>query len=140
MLHSKESVEPTLVKNKSPDIEIHIDGARLAEILAWLEIHFSQVRSDVKDKQGTRIRNLLVGESNKDIQVLSIEFIADGFTSVWFASPNTPWSTDTGCAPAAFEHFNAEVRCSVSSWSADSTTDDWRSISNDGEAIIRWQS
>jgi hypothetical protein len=119
-----------------PDIEIYLAKAPREALDAWLAdaIAAAPLAPAGKGKWRTRGRR-----EDGEIPVLLIEQAADGFASLWFDSPDTPWSDDRACARAAARRLGGEVRCSLGGWQPGDDPDRFWQVLPDGrEAEIDW--
>jgi hypothetical protein len=119
-----------------PDIEIYLKKTPLADILAWLGGFF-----DVGDQQsrGDGIEISLHYQGKSLTCVVIERVVKGGYTSVWFRTNHTPWDSDEACARDAFEHFGAEVRCSIGGWTEEA--DDaggWYRFTDEGRSVVNW--
>jgi hypothetical protein len=118
------------------DIEIYIAATPAAEALAWLATRFPD--HEPPRPAGKRQWQQRLHHGEAVVQVLVIEDASPGFTSVWFNSPDTPWSSDMDCAREAFSHFGREVRATAGTWKEDADPDEWWCLSASGERLIQW--
>lgn len=123
--------------NSPEDIEIYIDGVTAAEVIAWLADRFgAQPEVGSRHQRSTRVS---LGYAEQTIPVLIVEDACDGFTSVCFDSPDTPWPDDLACAREARAHFGVEIRCSRGSWRPGSTEPGWWQLGGGHPVPLAWE-
>jgi len=122
--------------DRHPDIEIYVAGISSAQACDWLQTQFSSVT--VTSQRGIQT-HISARMDQHRVPALVVEKAAGRFTSLWFDSAATPWITDLDCARAAQHYFHREVRCIVSGWQEGDDPDEWWSVSDAGEQLIRWQ-
>lgn len=116
-----------------PDIEIYIKRPELQDVIAWLERRFGSVR------QETRGEALVCQLGSDSIEcVIVTNAVKGGYMSIWFKSPDTPWSSDRDCALEALSEFGLEVRCSSGSWDEGDDNGGWLRITPNGETNVNW--
>lgn len=115
-----------------PDIEIYVRRAESDAIVDWLDERFGV------ENRSTSGKSLACELSNPSMTCIIVEHAVGDFTSVWFKSGNTPWHTDADCGREAFARLGVEIRCSTGPWQEGADEDEWLSISDDGEQVIRW--
>lgn len=119
-----------------PDIEIYLAKAPVEALDAWLgaAIAAEPLAPAGKGKWRTRGRH-----DGEEVPVLLVERAADGYASLWFDSPATPWESDAACARAAAAQLGCEVRCSLGSWQPGDDPDRFLQVLPDGsEAELHW--
>ena len=125
----------TTTTESAPDIEIYIHKIKLEHVLEWVTSRLHDVKSIRQQKK----QHHLIGTwENEPISILVFDRVVDGYTSVWFDSPKSPWKNDIECARDAFESIGHEVRCIVGSWENSQDPDLWWSISGDTEGNVIW--
>lgn len=120
------------------DIEIYLFKPELSDIINWLKKRFLLLLPGTKVTEYSTTYHFLAKTETESIRIVIIEKILDGYSSIFFDSPDTPWETDLDCARDAFRHFRVEVRCCANSWSAEQNPDEWLSICQEGESIMTW--
>ncbi|MGJ7459532.1 hypothetical protein ACR80S_00200 [Halomonas sp. MA07-2] len=119
-----------------PDIEIYLAKAPFEALGEWLGAAIDAEPLAPAGKGQWRTRGHHDGE---EVPVLLVEKAADGFASLWFNSPATPWENDAACARAAATRLGCEVRCSLGSWHPGDDPDRFLRVLPDGsEAEIDW--
>ncbi|CAM3385472.1 hypothetical protein [Halomonas lysinitropha] len=119
-----------------PDIEIYLAHCDIARVDAWLQ---QAIAAEPLSPLGKRKWHTLGSAAADEIPVLVVEKAADGFTSLWFDSPATPWATDTECAQEAAARLGCEVRCSLGGWQPGDDPDRFLQVLPDGsEQPIDW--
>jgi hypothetical protein len=119
-----------------PDIEIYLAKAPLEALSEWLTAAIGAEPLAPAGKGKWRTRGRL---EEQEIPVLLVEKAADGFASLWFDSPATPWESDQACARAAATKLGCEVRCSLGGWQPGDDPDRFLRVLPDGsEAEIHW--
>lgn len=119
-----------------PDIEIYIKRAALADILAWLALHF-----EVGEQRtaGDTIKVPLTHTGRPLTCTIFEQAARGGYVSVLFEPNETPWGNDEHCALDAYHHFDLEVRCITGSWTADSAdTGGWYRFTDEGKVVVNW--
>ena len=136
------------------DIEIYV-AAPAARIVAWLNRRFSWPvalaplrRGGMATHRGV-LRAVAGGaeaaqaardEPAIEVPVLIVDDIAEGYASVLFDAPVTPWIDDLACAQEVAAALDCEVRCVDGSWQPDQAEDaGWLSVSPTGVRAIRWK-
>ncbi|HJN50461.1 MAG: hypothetical protein QGI68_11640 [Pseudomonadales bacterium] len=120
------------------DIEIYLLSKGLSDIVEWLKKRFVLLLPDTEAKGNSTTHHLLAKTDTATIRIIIVEKVLDGYSSVLFDSPNTPWESDLDCARDAFRHLRVEVRCCAGSWSPEQNPDEWLSICQEGESVITW--
>ncbi|WP_346795797.1 hypothetical protein R5M92_10065 [Halomonas sp. Bachu 37] len=119
-----------------PDIEIYLAKARLDDLNAWLATILDAPPLTPAGKDKWKTEGRCQGER---IPVLLVEQIADGFSSLWFDSGDSPWITDQDCAQQAAERLGVEVRCSLGGWHPGDDPDRFWQVFPDGrEGPVEW--
>ena len=119
-----------------PDIEIYLAKAPVEALSEWLSAAIDAKPLAPAGKGKWRTRGSHDGE---EVPVLLVEKAADGFASLWFDSPATPWPNDAACARAAAVGLGCEVRCSLGGWQPGDDPDRFLQVLPDGhEAEINW--
>ncbi|WP_447554163.1 hypothetical protein [Vreelandella sp. EE22] len=119
-----------------PDIEVYLAQTRLETIDAWLSDTINAPALSPAGKGKWKSCGHLDGH---DIPVLLVEKAADGFASLWFDSPHTPWASDQICAAAAARALGVKVRCSLGGWHPGDDPDAFWQVLPDGqEKAIAW--
>ncbi|WP_275288692.1 hypothetical protein [Halomonas elongata] len=119
-----------------PDIEIYLAKAKLEALNAWLGETLDTPPLASAGKHRWRTQGQRNGHA---IAILLVAKAADGFASLWFDSPDTPWTTDTDCAREAANRLDCEVRCSLGGWQPGDDPDAFLQVLPDGsEATIDW--
>ncbi len=121
------------------DIEIYLFNAKLNDIIEWLKKRFLLLMPHTTATGHTHTYRFFAKTETETITIIIIEKIVDGYTSIFFDSPHTPWNTDLECARDAFSHFLLEVRCCAASWLPEQNPDEWLSICQEGESVITWR-
>ncbi|SEM00632.1 hypothetical protein [Halomonas caseinilytica] len=119
-----------------PDIEIYLANADLEALNAWLghALGAPPLASAGKHRWRTQAQH-----DGHAIAILLVVKAADGFASLWFDSPDTPWTTDSDCAREAASKLGCEVRCSLGGWQPGDDPDRFLQVLPDGqEATIDW--
>ena len=119
------------------DIEIYVKFASSDAIKAWLATctHSLDVKSSSPKRQAYWAT---FNGDDAESEVLVLSNVQGKFSSIWFNSKATPWADDKNCAQAAFEHFQAPVRCVASGWQEGDAPDQWLNIDEQGESLIDW--
>ena len=120
------------------DIEIYLFKKELSDIISWLKKRFILLIHGKEVTEYSTTYHFLAKTETESIRIVIIEKILDGYSSIFFDSPDPPWQTDLDCARDAFRHFRVEVRCCANSWSAEQNPDEWLSICQEGESIMTW--
>jgi hypothetical protein len=119
-----------------PDIEIYLARADHERLDAWLGERLDAAPLVPAGKRKWRSHGRLQG---KTIPILLIENAADGYASLWFDSPATPWARDADCARDAAKALDCEVRCSLGGWQPGDDPDRFWQVLPDGrEDAIDW--
>ncbi|TLF49779.1 hypothetical protein FEI13_10150 [Halomonas urmiana] len=119
-----------------PDIEIYLARGDIARLDAWLAEAIGAAALTPTGKRQWRTRG---GKDPASVPVLLVEKAADGFASLWFDSPETPWATDAECARDAARWLECEVRCSLGGWQPGDDPDRFLQVLPDGtEQPIDW--
>ncbi|MFB9145830.1 hypothetical protein ACFFU2_04755 [Halomonas alkalicola] len=119
-----------------PDIEIYLARPSVEAIGEWLIAAIGAAPLSPAGKGKWRTRGQHDGE---EVPVLLVEKAADGFASLWFDSPHTPWESDAACARAAAAQVGCEVRCSLGGWHPGDDPDRFLKVLPDGsESEIDW--
>lgn len=119
-----------------PDIEIYLAETNIEHIDAWLRevVDAEPLKPAGKRKWRSRGR-----DDSHDIPILLVENAADGFSSLWFDSAETPWPRDTDCARDAARALQSEVRCTLGGWQPGDDPDRfWQVLPNGSEGTIHW--
>lgn len=121
------------MSDRFPDIEIYVKRPAMEALLAWLDRRLGVVETR---KRG---ETFLVTLGEPPIECAIVEnAVKGGFASVWFKSPDTPWSSDHECAVEAFRELGLEVRCSTGSWQEEDESARWFRITENGESMVNW--
>ncbi|MDL4861212.1 hypothetical protein NPJ88_002600 [Halomonas elongata] len=119
-----------------PDIEIYLAHVDPEALNAWLGDTLGTPPLAPAGKNRWRAQGQHDGH---DIDILLVLKAADGFASLWFDSPDTPWATDTDCAREAAGRLGCEVRCSLGGWQPGDDPDRFLQVLPDGqETTIEW--
>jgi hypothetical protein len=119
-----------------PDIEIYLARMPLGALDAWLGEAIGAEPLAPAGKRQWRTRGRL---DDHEFPVLLMEQAADGFASLWFDSPATPWPSDLACARTAARRLGCEVRCSLGGWLPGDDPDRFLRVLPDGrEEEIDW--
>ncbi|MGE4533212.1 hypothetical protein [Halomonas sp.] len=119
-----------------PDIEVYLAQASQDALNDWLGDTLAAAPLAPAGKGKWRTRGRL---GDNEIPVLLVERAADGYASLWFDSPHTPWESDAACARAAAARLACEVRCSLGGWQPGDDPDRFLRVLPDGsEAQIYW--
>jgi hypothetical protein len=119
-----------------PDIEIYLPKVPVDVLNSWLAEAIGAEPLAPAGKQKWRTQGRREG---RKIAVLLVEKAADGFASLWFDSPDSPWPTDLACAHAAASRLGCEVRCSLGGWTPGDDPDRFLRVLPDGsEREIDW--
>ena len=120
-----------------PDIEIYLAKTDIEAIQQWLDEHLEAPSPLVK--RGKHQWRARARHAASEIPILLVENAADGFASLWFDSPHTPWPRDVDCARAAARTLGCEVRCSLGGWQPGDEPDRFWQVHADGEeGAIHW--
>ncbi len=120
------------------DIEIYIHGVSADQVIAWLIERFGTLPSTPTRRN--RSTRLSVAWGERSLPVLIVEDACDGFTSVCFDSPQTPWADDLACAREARTHFGVELRCSRGSWRPDAAGEaGWWQLLDGDPVPLAWE-
>jgi len=119
------------------DIEIYLADVELIDITSWLKKRFLLLLPESGVDSITQ--NFLAKTETETIRIVIVERVVNGYTSILFDSPYTPWETDLDCARDAFHHLQVEVRCCTGSWIPEQNPDEWLSICQEGESVITWR-
>lgn len=123
--------------SRPDDIEIYLDGIDCDAVIAWLVERFGTlVCGPIRRARSTRVA---VNWRTERLPVLIVEDASDGFTSVCFDSPHTPWADDLECAREAETHFDVEIRCSRGSWRPDAAEPGWWRLRGGDIAPLEWE-
>lgn len=119
-----------------PDIEIYLAKCDLDALNAWLAEALTAPPLAPAGKHQWRTR----GHTDAgEVPVLLVMKAADGFASLWFDSPHTPWATDAACAREGADRLGCEVRCSLGGWLPGDAPDRFLQVRPDeGETQIDW--
>lgn len=124
---------------RQPDIEIYLKNSVPEQIFDWLRQRFSEMEAPEQKGHSYQTR---VYHDNQWIPVLMVCGAAGKpWTSVWFDSPNTPWSHDLECAREVYETLQLQIRCNGGFWEEGDKErmDEWWQIATDGsESRIIW--
>ena len=120
--------------NTVNDIEIYAKSLKLADIVSWLETCFSSVEVVTSGKV---VHDYML---DGKIPLMIVEnAVGKAWTSIWFKSPETPWSDDRECAKALQSHTKCRVRANAAPWSDGEDMDEWWQITEDGEeSTVSW--
>lgn len=119
-----------------PDIEVYLAQVALDDLNAWLHSALNAAPLSPAGKGKWKTRGQYQGDC---VPVLLVDKAADGFASLWFDSPHTPWLTDQECAQHAAEALQVEVRCSLGGWSPGDDPDRfWQVLPGGQEGAIEW--
>ncbi|WP_048306345.1 hypothetical protein [Halomonas sp. PR-M31] len=119
-----------------PDIEIYLAKADIKRLDAWLS---ERLNASPLTPAGKRKWRSHGHQAEESIPVLLIENAADGYASLWFDSPVTPWPRDVDCAREAVEWLNCEVRCSLGGWQPGDDPDRfWQIRPDSSEEALHW--
>jgi hypothetical protein len=130
MTESTESTE------KQPDVEIYAKRVAITDIIEWLRLYFS---IDEQKTVGSAVKLKLTRDGTAMTCTLAENVAKGGYTSIWFDSSSTPWHTDEECAQEAYNHFQVEIRCSVSSWTSESEdSGGWYRFTESGKTVVNW--
>ncbi|MCB8890490.1 hypothetical protein [Vreelandella malpeensis] len=124
------------MSERFPDIEVYLKTVDQHTLEAWLgqTLATSALAPAGKGKWKTRGRHL-----DHDVPILLVEKAADGFASLWFDSPHTPWEDDRACAQAVAKALGVEVRCSLGGWHPGDDPDAfWQVLADGREQAITW--
>lgn len=113
-----------------PDIEVYLPGAPISELNQWL------AKTLDADPLAEASRGRWRTDGNADghrFPILLIEKVADGYSSLWFDSPHTPWNTDQEAARSLAQALRLDVRCSLGGWHPGDDPDAFWQVSPDGE-------
>lgn len=119
-----------------PDIEIYLPKVTIDALDNWLA---EAIGAKPLAPAGNQKWRTLGRHEGREIPVLLIEKAADGFASLWFDSPATPWTTDLTCANDAARRLGCEVRCTLAGWTPGDDPDRFLQVLPDGtEREIEW--
>ncbi|MBB3191151.1 hypothetical protein [Halomonas cerina] len=123
-------------ETRYPDIEIYLAEGDRDGLNAWLGESLAAPPLAAAGKHQWRTRGRIDGD---EVPVLLVTKAADGFASLWFDSPRTPWATDAECAREAAARLGVEVRCSLGGWQPGDAPDRFLQVLPDGtESTIDW--
>ncbi len=126
---------------RQPDIEIYLKNTPPEDVLAWLATRFHD--TEPVEQHGSSYQ-LRVYHDHDWIPVLLVCGAAGKpWSSLWFDSPNSPWSSDQDCAREVHAALGAQIRCNGGFWEEgdEASMDEWWQIAADGsESTIQWQS
>lgn len=118
------------------DIEIYVADLLIESLETWLVTLFNPITEENCSGRAIKYRTSYQGE---EFAIVIVNNAAHNFSSVWFNSPNLPWTTDIECAKCAYKYFKTEIRCVESGWQEGQDPDQWYSISAKGERMIVWR-
>lgn len=119
-----------------PDIEIYLAPLQLERLQEWLR---ERISADLVAAGKRRWRGTGRSESGTKLPILLIEAAADGFSSLWIDSPDSPWPRDVDLARAINQALAIEVRCSLGGWQPGDAPDRFLHIDANGEEwVIEW--
>lgn len=119
-----------------PDIEIYLAHTPVSALDAWLGEALNAAPLSPAGKGKWQTAGTCHGHS---VPVLLVENAADGFSSLWFDSDQTPWPTDQEAARHAASALNVKVRCSLGGWSPGDDPDRfWQVLPNGQEGPVHW--
>lgn len=126
---------------RQPDIEIYLKNTSPAKILDWLQQRFSD--TEAPEQQGHSYQMRVYHDHDWITVLLVCGAAGKPWTSLWFDSPNSPWSNDLECAREIHQALEAQVRCNGGFWEEGDkeNMDEWWQIALDGEeSRIVWRS
>lgn len=119
-----------------PDIEIYLAELDHERLNAWLGERLDAPPLTPAGRGKWRTRGRCQGDC---VPVLLVEKAADGFASLWFDSPATPWADDRACAQEAALALGCEVRCSLGGWQPGDDPDRfWRVRPGQEGEVFHW--
>ncbi|MGC3872707.1 hypothetical protein ACPF7Z_05475 [Halomonas sp. GXIMD04776] len=119
-----------------PDIEIYLSEVIIERLDTWLGEKLNASPLTPAGKRKWRSHGHCHGER---IPILLVEKAADGYASLWFDSPTTPWQRDADCARQAARELGCEVRCSLGGWQPGDDPDRfWQVHPDASEGVIEW--
>lgn len=119
-----------------PDIEIYLARTTAGVLDAWLSKTLGTAPLTPAGKGQWRTTGTCHGQP---VPVLLVENAADGFSSLWFDSDQTPWPTDQEAARHAAVALGVKVRCSLGGWSPGDDPDRfWQVLPNGEEGPVHW--
>ncbi|PRY63078.1 hypothetical protein B0H98_10983 [Vreelandella songnenensis] len=122
--------------DRYPDIEVYVASVSHETLNAWLAEALLASPLSPAGKGKWKTRGTHQGE---EVPVLLVENAADGFSSLWFDSAQTPWATDQECAQHAAVALQTEIRCSLGGWHPGADPDRFWQVLPDGrEGAIEW--
>jgi hypothetical protein len=125
------------MNESQPDIEIYLKKVALEDILSWLASYFDDIQPPTP--VGVTLQIELTYLKKPLSCIIVVQAAKGGYTSVCFEPNQTPWSTDEQCAQVAFDHFQAEVRCTIGGWTTDSPdTEGWYRFTESGQSVVNW--
>tara|TARA_B100000809_G_scaffold255391_1_gene293841 strand:+ start:51 stop:449 length:399 start_codon:yes stop_codon:yes gene_type:complete len=128
-----ESTESTAIQ---PDVEIYAKRVGISDIIEWLRLYFS---IDEQKTVNSTLKLKLTRDGSAMICSIAENVAKGGYTSIWFDSSSTPWQTDEECAQEAYNHFQVEIRCSVSGWTSESEdSGGWYRFTERGKTVVNW--
>lgn len=119
-----------------PDIEIYLAQAPASALNNWLSetLDAAPLSPAGKEKWQTTGRG-----HGQRVPVLLVENAADGFSSLWLNSDQTPWPTDQEAARHAAAALGVTVRCSLGGWHPGDDPDRFWQVRPDGEeGPVHW--
>ncbi len=129
---------------KTPDIEIYVKNADIAEIVNWLEKSFSDVKIPVHAEKifakGNAIRATVINDDESTELIITPQASGKAFSSIWFKQNITNWVDDESCALSLLTEAEVEVRCSASGWTEDEEeqSEQWLLLTRDEKKLINW--
>ena len=118
-----------------PDIEVYAKGIDTPALINWLS---NTLHASMAPAGPQRWRGEGQGAQGASVPCLLLEKVADGFTSLTFASDATPWPRDIDCARALHAALGGEVRCSPGGWLPGDAPEQYLRLCDGEETIITW--
>ena len=119
-----------------PDVEIYAKRVAISDVIEWISRYFS---IDEQKIVSSTLKLKLTREGSVLTCTIAENVAKGGYTSIWFDSSNTPWQTDEQCAQEAYDHFQVEIRCSVSGWTPESEdSGGWDRFTENGKTVVNW--
>lgn len=116
------------------DIEIYAKNLTLADIKSWLESCFSSIET----VQSGKVVHDFVLDGHIPLMIVE-NAVGKAWTSIWFKSPQTPWSDDRECARNLQAFAQCQVRANAAPWSDGEDMDEWWQVTESGEeGTLSW--
>ena len=119
-----------------PDVEIYVKRVAISDIIEWISLYFS---IDEQKTVSSTLKLKLTRDDSAMTCTIAENVAKGGYTSIWFDSTSTPWQTDEECARDSYNHFQVEIRCSVSGWTPESEdSGGWYRFTESGKTVVNW--